>query len=488
MTKDDVLKMKLDSLHDGTEVQWEGRKATDFAQKLPWKDAFCTVIDKLTLTQASMDAFGENVALIGRSREQQEITTFLRAAIKGAHKFNPDDDDSKHPSMFVAGPPGTGKTVSVCSIIAKLRHEQIRGALPDFDFFSLNGMEMRHPFEAYVRFWEAISGHAKERASPEMAASKLERYFSGQQVKGVPRRQAVVLMLDEIDYLVTRKQTVLYNFFDWPKRSFETADSPRLIVIGISNTVNLPSQMKPSVRSRLGSSRCGFKAYDVQDIVDILTTKIQPDTSSYQVFEKDAIIFAARKIAATTGDIRKALQSCKAAVEAVMQEVEVGTRSDPKAPNDRPMVRIKDIQRVSQEKVGSVMSHAIASAAPLEALVLVSLAALSRHSGRETGGFDIIEVMTKTQAVANASGNSEYTPAPAFHEMLEILGRLAESRLVTLKTEKSSSITFRSSQGGSGGAWPIIGLIVDDCDIISAFRNGPHAQLAEKQLMSAFII
>lgn len=29
---------------------------------------------------------------------------------------------------------------------------------------------------------------------------------------------ASVLLVDELDYLVTRKQTVLYNLFDWPTR------------------------------------------------------------------------------------------------------------------------------------------------------------------------------------------------------------------------------------------------------------------------------
>ena len=34
-------------------------------------------------------------------------------------------------------------------------------------------------------------------------------------------RPVTVLMLDEIDYLVTRKETLVYNFFDWPLRGKE---------------------------------------------------------------------------------------------------------------------------------------------------------------------------------------------------------------------------------------------------------------------------
>lgn len=44
----------------------------------------------------------------------------------------------------------------------------------------------------------------------------------------------VVLLLDEIDMLQTKDQSVLYNFFEWPRQS-----GTRLIIIAISNTLDL---------------------------------------------------------------------------------------------------------------------------------------------------------------------------------------------------------------------------------------------------------
>ena len=38
-------------------------------------------------------------------------------------------------------------------------------------------MELRHPYDAYVKFWEAISGIRKERETPGNAAAELENYF-----------------------------------------------------------------------------------------------------------------------------------------------------------------------------------------------------------------------------------------------------------------------------------------------------------------------
>ena len=54
--------------------------------------------------------------------------------------------------------------------------------------------------------------------------------------------------MDELDLLVTKKQTVMYNFFEWPNRP----DS-NLIVVAIANTMDLPERMLSNkVSSRLG--------------------------------------------------------------------------------------------------------------------------------------------------------------------------------------------------------------------------------------------
>ncbi len=61
-------------------------------------------------------------------------------------------------------------------------------------------------------------------------------------------RGSIVLM-DELDQLVTTKQDVVYNFFNWPT----IADS-KLIVIAVANTHDLPERvMTGRVRSRLGT-------------------------------------------------------------------------------------------------------------------------------------------------------------------------------------------------------------------------------------------
>lgn len=53
----------------------------------------------------------------------------------------------------------------------------------------------------------------------------------------------------------TRKQTVLYNLFEWPSRRHA-----RLVVVGIANTIDLPERCLPRVSSRV-TSRLTFGPY-----------------------------------------------------------------------------------------------------------------------------------------------------------------------------------------------------------------------------------
>lgn len=240
-------------------------------KKEEWVDCMNDVIKRLNLKEASKGVYRHGTGLIGREKELSQLQSFFRAAIRG----QPGTGGIRS-SIFLAGPPGVGKTACIRASISKLQAEQLKGEIPSFDFIPLNGMEMRHPFESYVKLWEAITGR-KHVGSHEKACQKLEAYFtnpSSAENTNSQQRRAIVVLLDEIDYLVTEKQSVLYNFFDWPKRAASVPNGRRLIVIGISNTLNLTEQLMPSVRSRVGSERIAFKAYNAKAAEAILRAKV----------------------------------------------------------------------------------------------------------------------------------------------------------------------------------------------------------------------
>ena len=146
----------------------------------------------------------------------------------------------------------------------------------------------------------------------------------------------------------------------------------------------------------------------------------------FKFFEDDAILFAAKKTAALSGDIRKAFQLCRSAAQLVTQRYEQKQEKEGKLALSHPTIRIGDVQKASLESFNMAMVTAVSFAAAYEALLLVSLAALCRATGREVGGFDIKDILTKMEALANATGDSQYIPAPSFEETIRLLTRLGE--------------------------------------------------------------
>lgn len=123
----------------------------------------------------------------------------------------------------------SGKTATVVRVVSELA---ARDDLPNFEYVEINGMKLPEPHQLYSVLWKALTGRT---AAPQKAAAYLDQRFRTHN----PRRPVCVLLVDELDYIMTRQQNVLYNLFDWPARR----DS-RLIVIGISNTSQHTSHMQ----------------------------------------------------------------------------------------------------------------------------------------------------------------------------------------------------------------------------------------------------
>ncbi len=103
-------------------------------------------------------------------------------------------------------------------------------------------MRLTEPAQAYCTLWRELTG---QKASPAHAETLLRSYFSSPR----PDSRACVVVMDELDLLVTKKQTVVYNFFEWPNLKHS-----KLVVVAIANTMDLPERLLTNkVSSRLGT-------------------------------------------------------------------------------------------------------------------------------------------------------------------------------------------------------------------------------------------
>lgn len=125
-----------------------------------------------------------------------------------------------------------------------------------------------------------------------------------------------ILVLDEIDQLDSRKQSVLYTIFEWPSRH----DSG-LILIGIANALDLTDRVLPRLQARcdLKPKLMHFAPYSKQQIVDIIAERLK-EAGVSEVFSPVAVQMLAGKVAAVSGDVRRALDIARRVIEMVVAE------------------------------------------------------------------------------------------------------------------------------------------------------------------------
>lgn len=88
-----------------------------------------------------------------------------------------------------------------------MRELAARDDLPDFEYVEINGMKLKDPSDLYSALWKALTGRS---ASNAKACQNLDARFQTQNRK----RPVCVLLVDELDFIMTRQQNVIYNLFD----------------------------------------------------------------------------------------------------------------------------------------------------------------------------------------------------------------------------------------------------------------------------------
>lgn len=135
-------------------------------------------------------------------------------------------------------PTGTGKTATVLASIKSLVEEARNGTIPDFLFVEINCLRISQPAEAYTLLWRSLSG---EFCSSKVALKQLSDFFSSQEADFKHEkhiRRPIACLIDELDFLITADEQVVYNFFDWSVRK-----ECGLLLIGVSNIMDLPERL-----------------------------------------------------------------------------------------------------------------------------------------------------------------------------------------------------------------------------------------------------
>uniref|UniRef100_A0AAX7VFB3 Origin recognition complex subunit 1 n=1 Tax=Astatotilapia calliptera TaxID=8154 RepID=A0AAX7VFB3_ASTCA len=329
-----------------------------------------------------------------REQEFQDIYSFVESKII----------DNTGGCMYISGVPGTGKTATVHEVIRCLQHAADMDEIPSFHFIEINGMKMTDPHQAYVQILQKLTG---QKATPDHAAVLLEKRFSNL----APRKETIVMLVDELDLLWTRKQNVMYNLFDWPTRRHA-----RLVVLTIANTMDLPERiMINRVASRLGLTRMSFQPYSFKQLQEIIMSRL----NKLKAFEEDALQLVSRKVAALSGDARRCLDICRRATEICEHSA-----ADPSSTG---LVGMSHVMEALNEMFSSAYITAIRCASTQEQLFLRAAIAEFRRLGLEEATFQ--QVFVQHQALCRIEGLRPI----GVSEGLAVCQRLGACRLLLLE-------------------------------------------------------
>lgn len=216
-----------------------------------------------------------------REKEYEELKFFL-----AEHLTNKSSG-----SMYVSGPPGTGKTACLSKLLKSetaLKYQKV-----------------------YINCTSVTSiGHIYKDIAEELKLSDVGSKESIERFLG-SNHKMILIVLDEVDQLIGKKQSILYTIFEWP-----SVKNSRLVLIGIANALDLTDRMLPRLNTKCGlkPELMHFAPYTKQQIVTIFTERLK-EADVLDLFPPLTIQLLAGKVAAISGDVRRALDIGRRVVE-----------------------------------------------------------------------------------------------------------------------------------------------------------------------------
>ena len=299
-----------------------------------------------------------------RKDEQDKIYNYIKKGLQ---------TNGNYSSLYIAGMPGTGKTASVKTIInileselneAKKKNEKTidgNDIIP-FRTLFLSGINYPNLSNVFKVIYKFIFTKAKDKMNIKSYIHVLNNFFAHRKKYNRnktlvdPTNSHILLIIDELDILINTSQNLLYNIFNWT-----TYDYSRLIVISISNTLDLPNRLLPKIQSRMGNNIIMFKPYNKEELRMI----IQDRGIDLKLFSEDAIRLSCVKVAAINGDLRRVFHI-------FFKAKEINNMNNYKKKN-KELVSKYDILNAWDELFSSKISNIIRSLHIFEKIIIATI-------------------------------------------------------------------------------------------------------------------
>jgi cell division control protein 6 len=242
--------------------------------------------------------------LIGRDSERSQLQSFVRSRL----------DSRSGGCLYISGPPGCGKSALLTEMMGELAGDEkicIKKAW-------INCMSLHTPSSIYAALLDSFQSSGTD-------LSDLESLFINSK-----KSQAYVLILDEIDHLLSHD--LLPTLFELSLRK-----NSRLILIGIANALDLADRFLPRLKAKnLEPELLPFLPYTAPQISEVLTARLrslltsaeqEADPNFLPFVHPAAIQLLSKKVAGASGDLRKAFDILRRALELVEMETHAKLRA-----------------------------------------------------------------------------------------------------------------------------------------------------------------
>ncbi|KAL3438575.1 P-loop containing nucleoside triphosphate hydrolase protein [Aspergillus tetrazonus] len=242
--------------------------------------------------------------IIGREAEKEKLASFIADGMKL----------KKGGCMYVSGPPGTGKSALVKEVLDEVEIKPARVA-------QLNCASMRTARDVYSKLTEDLCDD--DDVFKKSEADRLKSMFLSDK-KQASKQDMFLVMLDEIDHLLTSDAGILQSLFEWSLQG-----ESKLLLIGIANALDLTDRSLPQLKAKnLKPLLLPFLPYNASQIAGVVIERLRSLLPEGQVEDPNFIPFVqpaaiqlcAKKVASQTGDLRKAFELIKRAIDVIEQE------------------------------------------------------------------------------------------------------------------------------------------------------------------------
>ena len=248
-----------------------------------------------------------------RDKELTQVTQSLLPILKQSRPSN----------LLVYGKPGTGKTLVVKKVISKIQ-ERVEATNFPIKLVYTNSKVETTLYGLLLNFGRQLNISEKELPWTGISISEVFR-----RILDVMDNQKlnVILVIDEIDFLVKLvtkgNKDILYHI----TRANERLNNGSLTLVGISNNLTFKDHLDPRVISTLGEEEVVFTSYTIEQLRSIIQERIS------MAFDRDVVYDSTLNLCAAYagrehGDARRAIDLIRVAGEIAERDQSTSVQPD----------------------------------------------------------------------------------------------------------------------------------------------------------------